>query len=37
MMALTDAKLAELGQRLNALIEVVERYITKGNNGTPQV
>lgn len=36
-MSLTDAKLAELGQRLNALIDVVERYITKGNNGTPQV
>ena len=36
-MSLTDAKLAELGQRLNALIDVVERYITKGDNGTPQV
>lgn len=36
-MPLTDAKLAELGQRLNALIDVVERYTTKGNNGTPQV
>ncbi len=36
-MSLTDAKLAELAKRLNALIDVVERYITKGNNGTPQV
>ena len=37
MMPLTDAKLAELAQRLDALIHIVERYINKGNNGTPQV
>ena len=36
MMSLTDAKLAELAQRLKALIDVVERYMSKGNNVTPQ-
>lgn len=37
---ISSAKLAEAQaygeQRLNAHIDVVERYITKGNNGTPQ-
>ena len=44
MMSLTDSKLAELAdaqahtdRRLNALIDVVERYISKGNNGAPHV
>lgn len=37
---ISEVKLAEVQaygeQRLNALIDVVERYITKGNSGTPQ-
>ena len=37
MMPLTDAKLAELAQRLDALIHIVELYISKGNNDAPQV
>jgi hypothetical protein len=33
----TDQRVDTFDEKLSALIDVVERYITKGNNGTPRL